>query len=435
MLRAVLAVVAAVVLLSLGLLSQAARADYTIVVDPARLHELTLSLRLPKAEGAPHRLNVRGAAWGLDSQVHSARCGNTPLKQQKDGTWIAESSCREVTWSVGPVVVADGLADVSQQATLLFQQPRWLLLSEPTSLLRLMDVPPAPASRIALQSGGAAMLGATALGERSWRMPSANDAPEFFVIGDAPARSRAIGAFEVRYVADNPGRVEALGLEALHEKALEYLGRLLPPPGLPAAERTLLVVWIGIDERRGKAGGAAGSRSFVANYLIGKPESARLNTARTLYVLAHEQFHQLAGLVRGPLPSLPVWLNESLAAYYGLKALLNAAPGKGAESIRAEFIAPSRAVAAGLLELERRHAAKDASAYPLFYSQGATFWAEVDNALRVHSAGANDLDALIPWLLGMGMEPGARLPAAFVARLRTNLGARADELLAKYVGE
>jgi hypothetical protein len=393
------------ILLSLGLLSQAARADYTIVVDPAQLHELTLSLRLPKAEGAPHRLNVRGAAWGLDSQVHSARCGETPLKQQKDGTWIAESSCREVTWNVGPVVVADGRADVSQQATLLFQQPRWLLLSEPTSLLRLMDVPPAPASRIALQPGAAAMLGATALGERTWRMPGANDAPEFFVIGDAPVRSRTIGTFEVRYVADNPGRVEALGLEPLHEKALEYLGRLLPPPStLPAAERTLLVVWVGIDERRGKAGGAAGSRSFVANYLIGKPESARLNAARTLYVLAHEQFHQLAELVRGPRPPLPAWLNESLATYYGVKALLKGAPGAESQSIRTELA-------------------------------GATFWAEVDTALRSRSADASDLDALVPALVRSEVRQGARLPEAFLAELRANLGARADELLAKYVGD
>ncbi|HEV8095177.1 MAG TPA: hypothetical protein VGP71_05565 [Burkholderiales bacterium] len=393
------------ILLSLGLLSQAARADYTIVVDPAQLHELTLSLRLPKAEGAPHRLNVRGAAWGLDSQVHSARCGETPLKQQKDGTWIAESSCREVTWNVGPVVVADGRADVSQQATLLFQQPRWLLLSEPTSLLRLMDVPPAPASRIALQPGAAAMLGATALGERTWRMPGANDAPEFFVIGDAPVRSRTIGTFEVRYVADNPGRVEALGLEPLHEKALEYLGRLLPPPStLPAAERTLLVVWVGIDERRGKAGGAAGSRSFVANYLIGKPESARLNAARTLYVLAHEQFHQLAELVRGPRPPLPAWLNESLATYYGVKALLKVAPGAESQSIRTELA-------------------------------GATFWTEVDTALRSRSADASDLDALVPALVRSEVRQGARLPEAFLAELRANLGARADELLAKYVGD
>jgi hypothetical protein len=423
------------ILLSLGLASQAACGDYTIVVDPARLHELTLSLKLPKAEGAPHRLNVRGAAWGLDSQVHSARCGNTPLKQQKDGTWIAESSCREVTWNVGPLVVADGRADVSQQATLLFQQPRWLLLSEPTSMLRLMDVPPAPASRITLQPGAAAMLGATALGERSWRMPSANEAPEFFVIGDVPARSRTIGALEVRYVADNPGRVEALGLEPLHQKALEYLARVLPPPPtLPAAERTLLVVWIGIDEQRRRIGGAAGNRTFVANYVI-KPDSARLDAARALTVLAHEQFHQLASLVRGPLPALPVWLGESLAHYYGLKALEKVAPGEDAGLIRAEFIDPSRTITAGLLELERRHAAQDRSAYPLFYSQGATFWAAIDDALRASSAGASDLDALIPGLLGVSMEPGARLPAAFIARLRVSLGAQADQLLAKYVGD
>jgi hypothetical protein len=424
------------ILLSLGLLSGTACADYTVVVDLARLDELTVSLKLPKAEGAPHRLNVRGAAWGLDSQVHSARCGEVPLKQQKNGTWIAPGSCREVTWKVHPELAVDRSADAARQATLLFQQPHWLLLSEPTSLLRLVDDLSASASPIALKSGEAAMRGATAMGERSWRVPSPNEAPEFFVIGNVPARSRTIGAFEVRYVADNLGRVEALGLEALHEKALDSLARVLPPPpALPATERTLLVVWVGIGERHGRAGGAAGNRSFVANYVIGKPDSARLNAARTLMVLAHEQFHQLAGLVRGPLPALPLWLNESLAAYYGLKTLQKVAPGNDADSIRAEFIAPSRPLTAGLLELERRHAAKDASAYPLFYSQGATFWAAIDNALRANSAGANDLDALIPGLLGSNIEPGGRLPARFVAMLRTNLGARADELLAKYVGD
>jgi predicted metalloprotease with PDZ domain len=103
--------------------------------------------------------------------------------------------------------------------------------------------------------------------------------------------------------------------------------------------------------------------------------------------------------------------------------------------IRDEFIDPSRTITAGLLEFERRHAAQDRSAYPLFYSQGATFWAAIDSALRANSGGASDLDALIPGLLGMSMGPGGRLPAPFVARLRTDLGARADELLAKYVGD
>ena len=391
--------------LALGIACTAGRAEYTVVVDMAQPDELTATLKLPKAEGAPHRLDVRGAAWGLHPQVHSATCGGVPLKQQKNGTWLADASCREVTWKVSPVVALDGSTDASKQATLLFKNPRWLLLSEPTSLLRLVDDASGSASTITIRSGTAAALGATPTGQQSWRVPSANNAPEIFVVGDVSTRSRTIGPFEVRYIGDDAKRVDALGLEGLHEKALEYLARILPPPALPASERTLLVVWVGIDERRGRAGGAAGSRSFVANYLIGKPDTARLNAARTLMVVAHEQFHQLADLVRGPRPPLSEWLNESLAAYYGLKTLLKTAPGAEAESIRTTFSEP-----------------------------GAPLWAAIDDALRSHSAGASDLDALLPDILRLEARPGERLPAAFAAKLRAILGVQFDALLAKYGG-
>ena len=390
-------------LLALAIASAAARAEYTVVVDIAQPDELTATLKLPKAEGAPHRLDVRGAAWGLQPQVHSPACGGVPLKQQKNGTWLAEPSCREVTWKISPVVAIDGYADVSRQATLLFQKPRWLLLSEASSLLRPTDDTSGTASSITIRSGNAAAIGATPSGKQSWRVPSASHAPEIFVVGDVSTRSRTIGPFEVRYVADDPKRVDALGLEGMHEKALGYLARILPPPALPSSERTLLVVWVGIDERRGRAGGAAGSRSFVANYLIGKPDTARLNAARTLVVVAHEQFHQLADLIRSPRTPLSEWLNESLAAHYGLKALLKAAPAVDAESIRAKLNEP-----------------------------GPAFWAAIDDALRSQSAGASDLDTLLPDLLRLEARPGERLPATFAAKLRAILGAQFDALLAKY---
>ena len=390
--------------LALVIVCTAAHAQYTIVVDMAQPDELTATLTLPKADGGPHRLDVRGAAWGLHPQVHSATCAGIPLKQQKNGTWIADANCREVTWKVSPVVALDGATDASRQATLLFQKPLWVLLSEPTALLRPVDDTSGSASTITIRSGSAATVGATPTGKQSWRVPPANHAPEIFIVGDVSTRSRTIGPFEVRYVADDPKRVDGLGLEELHERALDYLARILPPPpGLPASERTLLVVWVGIDERRGQTGGAAGNRSFVANYVIGKPDTARRNAARTLMVVAHEQFHQLAGLVRGPRAPLSEWLNESLAAYYGLKTLLKTAPGAEAESIRAKFNEP-----------------------------GAALWAAVDDALRSHTAAATDLDTLLPDLLRVDARPGERLPAAVDAKLRDILGAQLDALLAKY---
>ena len=341
-----------------------ARAEYTIVVDLSQPDELTATLKLPKAEGGPHRLDVRGAAWGLHPQVHSATCGGIPLKQQKNGTWLADPNCREVSWKVSPVVALDGSIDASKHATLLFKNPRWLLISEPTALLRLVDDTTGSAARVTIR---------TASGTQSWRMSSA----EAFVIGDAAVRSRTVGPFEVRYIADDPKRVEALGLEVQHAKVLEYLARVLPPPaGLPASERTLLVVWIGLDERRSPSAGAAGNRSVVANYVVGKTDT------RALMTVAQAHFNQLAGMQRGKA-------GKSLAEYYARKALLKVLP---------------------------------------IETPPDNVWAAIDGALRAQSNGTSDLDALIPEILRLEGK-------AVVARLRSALGPQADALLAKYAGD
>ncbi|TAK45960.1 MAG: hypothetical protein EPO27_09085 [Betaproteobacteria bacterium] len=423
-------------LLSLQALPTNAETAYSVKTAGAPPQELIIALTLPSNEGQVRKLAVRGTAWGLESQVHSLRCGKTPLRQDAAGSWVAPGSCHMVTWHVSAKRVRDGAVDVSKQASLLFENPRWFLLSEPTSLLRLVGDSRQSTLTVSAGSLQSIDLGATPAGKGRWRVPSTNNAPEFYVIGNIKPRTRSIGPFQVRYVADNPGRVDRLGLEAIHERALQYLVRVLPPPAaLPIDERMLLVVWIGTDDRHGRAGGSAGSRSFVANYVFGRAETEALNAARTLTILAHEQFHQLSDLLRGSLQPFPVWLGESLAQYYGLKALAQASSGPAATSVRANFIDPTRPVNFGLVELNRRHAAKDPSAYRLFYEQGATFWAALDTAVLARSGGTRSLDSLIPELLRSNPTEDGKLPAEFIDKLRLEIGSQTDELLSKYVGD
>lgn len=420
----------AATVLCLYMLPAPADSGYRVTVNWAQPETLSLSIRLPNSTAQPHKLQVRGDAWGLQSQVDSPSCGTVPL-QKDENVWIAPASCREVKWTVAPSAVHEGGTDVSKQASLLFRNPRWILLSEPTALLRPVE----QESPTTVTVNSAPALGATPVGESAWRVPSSNNAPEFFVIGDVEVKTRTIGAFQVRYVADRPDQVERLGLQANHEQVLRYLSQVVPPPAAaPATERMLLVIWVAIDDNKGRAGGAAGSRSFVANYVLGRAESEELNGVRTLVVMGHEQFHQLAALVRGSLAPFPVWLNESLAAYYGLKAVERVSTTRVVGSVRKAFIDSSRPISAGLLELDRRYTAGDASVYPLFYSQGATFWAELDKALHSQTNGATDLDALIPDLFQSEAERDGRLPKAFSANVRAILGGRADALLTKYLG-
>lgn len=130
-----------------------------------------------------------------------------------------------------------------------------------------------------------------------------------------------------------------------------------------------------------------------------------------------------------------LWLNESLAHYYGLKALERDSSSPDAQFVRARFIDPLRPITRGLLELNRRYSANDRSVYPLFYEQGATFWSEIDSAISVATDGAGSLDKWLPDLLRSATSQDDGLPESFVTSLRGLVGAKADEFLRKYVGK
>ncbi len=152
-------------------------------------------------------------------------------------------------------------------------------------------------------------------------------------------------------------------------------------------------------------------------------------------VIAHEQFHQLTDLVAEDRVSRPVWVNESLAQYFGLKAIERSGlPQSSLAHIRNRFIEPDRKVEVPLLTLSRRYAAGDRSVYPLFYSQGATFWAELDRVLSEGSRGQQTLGDLLPALLQLEFDEAGMLPEPFLSRLRSVAGSKIDELVLRFVG-
>ena len=417
-------------------LTAAAHAHYEVRVAPgAPGPALEMSLALPSDVAVPTRLAPRGAAWGLTPQVSDVRCGQVPLSQDTDGHWVAPAGCTAVTWRVAPDPVPPEGVDASAQRTWAVGSRPWYLLAEPTSLLRPVDTDAATVIRAA--PGSLPLLGATPVQPGAFRVPPATGAPEFYVVGRPRVSQRQVGAFTITDVADDASTVRWLGLQALHAKALNALLRAVPVPTAGAAgDRSLMVVWLGVAESRGRAGGAAGSRSFVANYVRGQPANDRRNAALTTMVLAHEQFHQLVDLARSDRPPQPTatWIEESLAHYYGLKALEAADGSKSAQEVRARFIDPARPVEHGLLELNRRHAAGDPAAYGLFYSQGATFWHLVDSAIVAATQGRQSLDSHLGDLLHLPIAEDGALPTSFVDRLRPVVGSRIDEVVAKYVG-
>jgi hypothetical protein len=411
---------------------------YAVRIDPENPQRLLASLILSGNRGTERSAYVRGQNFGLASQVVDPDCDGVGLVESGDGQWPVPEDCQLLSWVIElDQAVANGV-DTSMQRSLVFAEPAWWLLSEPTSLLRISG--PDEESILRLKIPGLPdnhqVAGASLVEEGVWRLPGINQAPEFFAFGELITEHHDIGRLKATYVIDDQARFQRLNLQALHSQALAYLGEVFQlPADLPPEDRHLLVVWLGIDETLGHAGGAAGSRSFLANYIDGEEEGLTMNLARTLLILAHEQVHQLHDLTwAGGTPG-PTWLGESVAHYYGLKALARSGlPDEVVTAAMNAFIDPASPPEAGLLEYQRRYSDGDPEAYYMFYSQGATFWSEVDRALLSADPDNGGLDALMPAFVQAPAD-GAGLPSSFQELLIERGGAEIEALLVRYVGD
>lgn len=154
-------------------------------------------------------------------------------------------------------------------------------------------------------------------------------------------------------------------------------------------------------------------------------------------VLAHEQFHQLADMLGGDLPSQPMWIEESLAQFYALRAL-KAAYSKNVvvNEIWSRFIDPQRPVEHGFITLEHQYLANgDPETYSLFYSQGATFWAQMDAAIQNATSQQLSLDDFVVEILTSPPQPDKQLPIAIRKKLLAIDKTKIQDLLAHYVDQ
>lgn len=363
-------------------------------------------------------------------QVEAPVCNGRALAQDAHGNWIAPASCTEVLWTVSPLQLAANGYDATQQNTARIGKAKWIVFSESTSLLRVKGET-GPAT-ITMRKHDLPMTGGIPAGRHAWQVPAQNDAPEFYIIGRAPTQTAHFGGLRVTYVLDSPAQIRAQNLIGLHAQAMDYLAATaFPGPQRNAMQANLLVLWLGLDQSHGMLNGAAGGRSFIANYLATSNPPTEKDTLLALMVTSHEQFHQLTQMARGDLPGLPGWLNEALGAYYGITAARRVRPGPQADALYSHFVDRDRPIEHGLVEWERRYAAGDRSGYPFFYSQGATFLSLLDQALQAHGS---RFDALLPALLRSRFPADNTLPTDFVLQAEKLAGPEARTLIERYVG-
>lgn len=412
--------------------------NYSVTIDPHDSTVASISLHLPPPRTLPRTLKLRGTDWGLEPQIEMVACDGQAMPKGADGTWLARPECRQVTWRLRFRIADDLSVNASSQGSVYFPSSSWWLISEPTALLRLKDLQEPAFVTFHYPKEGRVLGSVQEPGRNAWRVPSENNAPEFYAVGRFASRTVDIGGMRVSYAIDDIQRFSRNELASLHTKVLGYLLEVVAlPKQRLASDRALSVIWLGIGATKRQIAGAAGSRTFVANYLVGPDTDIPLNRVRTMYVVAHEQFHQLVDVARDSLEPLPVWISESLATYYGLKAI--GASGEDANEVsrvRGEFLRADTPIKIGLLEANRRYKnAGDKSVYSDFYSQGAMFWYEIDKMIQQSSAGRASLDHMIPSLFRQSFPASGEIPEGFLSELRQQNERDTARILQKYVGQ
>ena len=414
----------------------AAALDYRLVLRADRPLVAELAVELPRARGRGDlKLRPRAANMGLAHQIGDVRCDRKPLAQEPAGTWIAPPGCRRVTWKLRFIRAEDLAVVASAQSSLYFAKPAWWLVSEPTALLRPEGMREAGTLALIGPQNSRAAGSVTAAGRRARLVPAGNQAPEYYALGAFPSQILHLDGMRVTYIVDDPARFSAIDVAGAHHRLLHYLAGVTGAEG--ARDNALTAVWLGIDASKGHLGGAAGRRTLLVNYPVGAGHDAAEDRLRTLMIVGHEQFHQLADMAHGNGRPAPLWIAEGLAQYYGLKAIgLIGEDEREVKALVSRFVDPEAAVETGLLETNRRYlATRDPGLYPKFYAAGATLWHELDRMLQRASAGAGGLDELLPLLLAGPFSASGELPAAFVDELRHRDAAETARILKKYVGE
>lgn len=357
------------------------------------------------------------------SEVKNPRCGPIMLEQRTPDEWIVPDNCQRVEWEINFSPAPDkGIGNLMGRHSVAFSN--WWSIVEQKALLRQPG--DESASEITIKQSGRKDI-------KSY-VPSTKDMSEFYVVGNVEELERTVGDVHIRYVSDDLNTAKRRGMISMHVEAYSKLRamfkNMLPTP----FDWELLVIMAGNPRPDGIAGSGA-ARSLVFDY----PRDTDKADAFLLMTVAHEQFHQLRALSTASAgqsfiasASHFMWLEEGLAEYYGLKIVKGSKRSDDEKNkVWNAFVDILRPVENGLKKLNAEYNRGDQSVYPLFYTQGATFFSEIDQAIIQASEGRTSLDAYVTRLAG---TTDGDIDPKIVNEWRGIAGKQIDALIARYVG-
>lgn len=173
------------------------------------------------------------------------------------------------------------------------------------------------------------------------------------------------------------------------------------------------LILVGIDSKLGRIGGAAGKRALIANYVTSNKQVLPDTKQRLHWISGHEIFHILSR------HNYPLWIEESLAQYYGYKSLRQI--GMDTESPLSLWQSGKNSTPHAEVGLYKAQSSfiktKDMSYYPLFYNKGAAFWQALDQLLIEQGASLDTELSII-----VNLEDSTKLSNEFSYRIQSVIG-------------
>ena len=401
--------------------SASANAVFTIKLGSLDASSIMVELEIPPGYrgGTADLLNLPGRKERRKF-LRNVRCDGVAVSTGREGGWTLPAGCRRLSWNVFLSKLPRGGYRPSSQKAVSDANEHWMFLPGgalfllPTGIDGPFEIRISAPTTVSIFSSLACKEMKRLLIPKTFQVGLT-----FIGLGSFRVIKARVGGQELRHLVAGRPTPKLVRLLGSIGEALNYLSGVTG--GRAVSGKTLDVYWFPLDRRERSFAGTAGYSALAVNYFREDGPSSQIEDILPVLVVLHEQFHQLIG--RGP-----VWLAESMAHYYALKALL-VTRIIGQEKYD-EFVMRIKKEAdqfPPLLEIQRRYdRTGDMGLYQGFYCRGVLLWHEIDKAIIGRSNGKKSLDDIVVELFDLVYGGHGRPPAAFV-KLLVELGGAAVE--------
>lgn len=354
---------------------------YRLMLDQRQPLSGRFELQLPPNDGGSTELQLRPGSDGRFASPPA--CAEGRIEALGGGRWRADAACREIRWTVALADHERDGVDASYPVGAWDRAGRWWIVTSRLGWLTAADGASDAPLEVLVRDAQARVS------RRSFTLHGPKQIPFYAIVSPAePMRIEADG-FALDVYGAIPEAVARERLAAFTGTSAAWR-RDVVPAGVDAPAR-LALAWV--RPPAGTAPGfvaSAGSDAVLMHYVeeaVADPQ-AKLR-AGTMLVGGHESFHALIGA----LPQTwPTWVNESWAAYFAYRAVLESRDPE-AQAVADQLV--QQRIATGLLAVQAEVDGGRSANYIAFYSKGARFWQAIDAVLVTRGSPSGRLAALI----------------------------------------